>query len=139
MTNRALQDVLTAKQQDLCNYTGLFGVLIALTCLIQHIAITRAHWITFMMVGIYLFIITAFVMIALQKVMAPILLIIAAVFSLIAELILIMNDVFSLAVVVLLIYTVVIVVVMYLENIPGLLKQKAVLLKAEEDLWKDKI
>lgn len=130
---------LNTRQQDTCSYAGLFGALLALTCLIQHIVITRAHWITFMMLGIYIFVITAFVLLALQKSAAPVLLIIAASLSFIAEVILIRNGVFSLAVLLLFIYNVVIVVIIYMEEIPLLLKQKSLAMKAEEELWKDKI
>jgi uncharacterized membrane protein SirB2 len=62
-----INNPLTARQQDICGYTGLFGALIALTCLIQHILITKAHWITFTLPGIYLFVIMAFVLLGLQK------------------------------------------------------------------------
>lgn len=130
---------LTNRQQDICGYTGLFGALIALICLIQHIAITRAHWITFIMVGIYLFVIIAFILLALQKNIALILLITAAVLSFIAELILVRNGIFSLVVLLLLLYNIIIIVAVYAEQIPRLLKQKALSMKAEEDLWKDKI
>jgi membrane-bound ClpP family serine protease len=134
-----INNPLTNRQQDICSYTGLFGVLITLTCLIQHMAITKAHWITFTMLGIYLFIIMAFVLLGLQKSMSPLLLIIAAALSLIAELILTISGIFSLAVLLLLLYTVIIVISLYAEQIPRLLKQKALEIKVEEDLWKDKI
>lgn len=134
-----ISNPLTNRQQDICGYTGLFGALIALVCLIQHIAITKAHWITFTMVGIYLFVIIAFILLAFQKSIAVVLLIIAAVLSFIAELILVRNGIFSLIVLLLLLYNIITVVAIYAEQIPRLLKQKSLSMKAEEDLWKDKI
>ncbi|HKZ65363.1 MAG TPA: hypothetical protein VJ111_03355, partial [Chitinophagaceae bacterium] len=80
---------LTNKQQDFFTYTGTFGALLATTCLVQHMAITRDHWITYVMTLIYIFSILGFVLLALKKVFAPLLLVISTILVLAAELILI--------------------------------------------------
>lgn len=132
-------NILTDRQKDFCGYGGAFGCLITLTCLVQHIMITRAHWITYFLTFAYLFLILAFLFLALQKSFAPILLIIGSVFSLAAEYIFISNFVFSLIVVVLLIYTTIMVILVYMDQLHVLLKQKAIAQKAEENEWKRKI
>jgi predicted neutral ceramidase superfamily lipid hydrolase len=130
---------LTNKQQDFFTYTGTFGALLATTCLVQHMAITRDHWITYVMMLIYIFSILGFVLLALKKVSAPILLIVSAVLVLIAELILIRNFVFSLVVLLLFLYSTVIVVSLYVEQLPKKLKEQALAEKIENEMWKDKI
>ncbi len=139
MATPAPYDTLTNRQKDICSYGGAFGLLLSLTCLIQHIMITRSHWITFVMLGIYFFAALAFFLLALQKHIAPFLLIISTAFSFIAQVILMRYGLFSLVVVLLLMYHVVTVVIIYVEQIPKRLKLKAQLLRVEEENWRDKI
>jgi len=130
---------LTNKQQDFFTYTGTFGALLATTCLVQHMAITRDHWITYVITLIYIFSILGFVLLALKKVFAPLLLVISTILVLAAELILITNLVFSLVVLLLFLYTTVIVVSMYIEQLPQKLKKQALAEKMEKEAWKDKL
>jgi ABC-type glycerol-3-phosphate transport system permease component len=88
---------------------------------------------------IYIFSILGFVLLALKKVSAPVLLIVSAVFVLIAELILIRSFVFSLVVLLLFLYSTVIVVSLYVEQLPKKLKEQALAEKIENEMWKDKI
>lgn len=81
----------------------------------------------------------AFFLLALQKHIAPLLLIISTVFAFIAQVILMRHALFSLVVVLLLLYHVVVVVILYVEQIPKRLKLKAQLLREEEENWRDKI
>jgi len=130
---------LTNRQQDFFTYTGTFGALLGITCLIQHMAITRDHWITYAMMLIYIFSILGFVLLALKKVLAPPLLIISTFLVLTAELILITSFVFSLVVLLLFLYNTVIVVSMYIEQLPQKLKKQAMAEKIEAEAWKGKI
>ena len=130
---------LTNKQQDICAYTGVFGALLNATCLVQLIIITREHWISFAMLGIYIFSILAFISLGLQKAIAPWLLIIAAVLLFITELVFLFNGVFSLVVLLSFIYSVIIVVVVFAEELGRKLKEKALAEKAEALEWRDKI
>lgn len=132
-------DTLTTRQKDICSYAGAFGILLSLTCLIQHIMITRSHWITFVMLGIYFFAALAFFLLALQKQIAPLLLIISTALAFIAQVILMRHGLFSLVVVLQLLYHVIVVVIIYVEQIPKRLKLKAQLLRQEEENWRDKI
>jgi len=127
------------KDENLCEYTGLFGVLLSLTCFIQHLVVTRSHWIAQLMMVGYLFAIVAFLLLGLKKPISPVLLIISAVFSFTTEIIWVKGLVFSLVVLLLVLYTVVIVVVLYVEQVPQKLKQKRQAEKEEEELWAGKI
>jgi hypothetical protein len=129
----------TPAQQNTCAYTGTFGALIATTCVIQHLAITRDHWVTLLMLLFYLFSIVSFILLALQKRDAPILLIISAVLSFAAEIILLKSYVFSLIVLLLFLYTAIVLVVLYMDKIPSRLRDKAMLASAEKAAWEGKI
>jgi hypothetical protein len=129
----------TSKQQDLCGYCGAFGALIALTCIIQLLIIANVHWIAFTLLAMYLFIMSSFTLLALQKPVAPLLLIISSVLSFIAEATLILTYLFSVIVIVLFIYCVTITAVIFVEQIPKRLKEKAIMIKAERKTWAGKI
>lgn len=130
---------LTSKQQDLCGYSGTFGALLSFTCLVQHLAISNPHWISFTLLAMYFFVAASFILLAFQKSIAPVLLIISCIVTFLAEATLIISFVFSVVVVLLFIYTLVITVVIYMEGLPKRLKEKAILIKAEREAWKGKI
>jgi len=130
---------ITEKQQEFFTYTGTFGALLGATCLVQHMAISRDHWIAYAMMLIYIFSILGFALLALKKVSAPVLLIVSTVLVLVAEVILIKSFVFSLVVLLLFLYSSVIVVLLYVEQLPKKLKQQALAEKMENEIWKDKI
>jgi len=130
---------LTNKQQDFCGYCGTFGALLSLTCLVQHLVISNVHWISFTLLGMYLFVAASFILLAVQKPIAPVLLIISCVVTLVAEATLIISFVFSVAVILLFVYTVVITMVIYIEGLPKRLKGRALLIRAEKEAWEGKI
>jgi hypothetical protein len=134
----SMQD-LTNSQKDLCGYGGTFGVMIAVTVLIQHLNHMGSHWIAYSMVAIYSFVTTSFVLLALQKPIAPMLLIVGSVMVLLAEVALIINFVFSLVVFILMVYTITITVVIYVQQLPKVLKERALFIKADADSWQEKI
>ena len=95
-------NILTNKQKDFCSYSGLFGALISATCFIQLMVISRDHWLAFVLLFINVFAILAFILLALQKAVAPWLLIAVAALLFLAKVIYIFSGVFSLIVLVIL-------------------------------------
>lgn len=132
-------NILTNKQKDFCSYSGLFGALISATCFIQLMVISRDHWLAFVLLFINVFAILAFILLALQKAVAPWLLIAVAALLFLAKVIYIFSGVFSLVVLLSLLYSVVIVVLLFIEQLPQKLKEKSLAQKAEALTWKDKI
>lgn len=132
-------NTLTSKQQDLCTYSGIFGALISATCFIQLMIISREHWLGFVLLGINAFAILTFILLALQKPIAPWLLIAVAALLFLAKLVYILSGVFSVIVLLALLYSVVIVVLLFVEQLPQKLKEKALAERAEALVWKDKI
>lgn len=134
-TNTALSN----RHRNICEYGGIFGILISLTCLIQHIAVAIPSKITNPMLPGYIFAALAFSLLAFQKSYAVILLIISAAYSGFTEWRWMTAHSFSLVVLILFIYHVVIIINVYEENIPEMIKEKGLVEKAERDEWRGKI
>lgn len=130
---------LTERQQNFCTYGGTFGVLITVTCLIQHLVVAIPNWLTNSMIFLYLFISVFFLLLALQKSFAPVLLFVGAFFSLLIQYFWMKDLSFSLAVLLLFVYHVIMIVVLYTEQIPGRLKLKRQAEIEEEQKWAGKI
>lgn len=133
------EDMLTIRQKNICEYGGVFGVLLSLTCLIQHLLFAIPNKLTNPMIPAYLLIITAFLLLALLKRVAMIFLIAGGVLCLIIEWRLYSNFAFSLVVLLLFLYNIIIIVVAYTEQIPQRLREMEMAKKSEEDYWQDKL
>jgi hypothetical protein len=132
-------DALSSRQKNICEYGGVFGILITLTCLIQHIAVVIPGKITNPMIPGYIFTMIAFTFLSLQRASSIILLFVSAAIIAFIEYQWMMHFSFSLVVLILFIYHVMIIVGIYTEQIPEALKRKQQIKKEEDDLWKDKI
>jgi hypothetical protein len=130
---------LTNWQKNICEWGGLIGALLSLTCLIQHLAVVIPGKITNPMIPEYLLAIAAFILLGLQKAIAPVLIIISAVYAAIIEYLWMTHASFSLVVMLLFIYHIIILVALYTEQIPQRLIQKRKAEKEEADSWADKI
>lgn len=130
---------LTKGQQEFCTWSGVFGVLIATASMIQHFIFMIPSLLTYLMILPYLFIIFSFAMLASQKVVASVLLIISSVFALVIAALFILSGAFSPIVIILLVYCVIITIYLYIENIQEKLRRKQALEREEEELWKGKI
>jgi hypothetical protein len=131
---------LTNKQQDICSYAGLAGALINATCLVQHFVImTYEAWLSYVMLGVYVFAILSFSLLAIQKAIGPWLLIGVAALMFITEILFVISGVFSLIILISMLYSVIVVIAIFVEQLPQKLRQKALAEKAEALAWKDKI
>lgn len=130
---------LTNGQKNLCEYGGVIGILLSLTCLIQHLILAIPSAVTNPMIPAYVFATIAFVLLSLQKQVSIILLIISFVFIFIINAVWIRHFSFSLAVLLLLIYHVIAIIILFVEKIPMKLKLKAATEKAERDSWANKL
>lgn len=129
---------LTNYHKNICEYCGGFGVLLSLTCLIQHLILAIPSKITNPMIPFYFLAITAFILLALQKPISVIFLSVSAGISLIVVWVWMRNYAFSLVVTLLFIYHIIILVVLYAEQIPQKLKEKRRLELEEEKFWDNK-
>jgi hypothetical protein len=132
-------DPLTNRQKDFCSYGGTFGVLLAVTCFIQLMVYGLDGWRVTTLFIIYAFAALSFFLLAIQKSVSSILLVISGAFVVFAEIIWIRSAAFSLVVLLLLLYTIIAIVFVFVEQIAQRLKQKHLALKAEEAAWRGKI
>jgi hypothetical protein len=132
-------NIFSSRDQDLCNYTGLFGVMISSVCLIQHFFITNPAWITGIIAAIYLFSIVSFVLLAIQRSVAPVLLIVVSILVLMAELIVLGHGLFSVILLLLCIYSLVVTIYIYVDGVPSRLAHRAAAKRIEEQQWQGKI
>ena len=131
--------MLTERNKSFLNYSGTFGILISLTCLIQHFIYTRPHYITYLLAFVYLYSVITFCMLIAHRAVAYILLIINCVLSLAATLFIFKAGVFTLIVMILFLYSTIMAVVLTVNEIPRLLKQHALFVKSEEEQWRGRI
>jgi hypothetical protein len=127
--------VLSERQTNLCEYGGAFGVMLSLTCLIQHLVVTINNWITQLMIPGYIFAIIAFLFLGLKKSISTILLGISLVISLVMVAVWMKHQSSSVVVTSLFIYHVIMIVCMSAEDIPAKLKQKQRAEQEERDNW----
>lgn len=137
--NKSSLYFLTDKNKDLCTYTGVFGILLSITCLIQHFVVAIPHWVTFIITLVYLLTITSFSLLAVMKPAAPVLLIISSVLVFLTEAFLIISGLFSLVVLLLFLYCIIITVIVFVDGIPKKLAAEAAKRRAEANEWAGKI
>lgn len=135
-----MNNSLNERHQNICIYGGVFGILISATSLIQLMAFTTTNWIAYALLTIYVICLFVFLILALQKTFAPAFLIAATVLSFIAlAYIAVIERFYSLILTVEFLYCLAFTIVIYMENVPAMLKHKAALKKQEELSWKDRI
>lgn len=132
-------NVLTNSQKNLCEYSAVFGALLSLTCLVQHLIVAIPNYVTYPMIPAYVFAIIAFILLGIQKHISIVLLIISGLFSFIINYLWVTHFAFSVVVLLFLLYHVIIIVVLFIEQIPQKLKMKRAAEKAERDNWSGKI
>ncbi len=128
-------DHLNKQQESFCENAGLAGVLLSLTCLIQHMVFMLPHWVMFVIIGVYIFCIAAFILLMKKAAISPLLLLINAGLIFIIEVFMILSLAFSPVIIILLLYVIVIAVVLYMGAIPAQLKKRAMALKEEDARW----
>ncbi|TMI69371.1 MAG: hypothetical protein E6H09_19795 [Bacteroidetes bacterium] len=131
--------ILTKSEKNLIEYGGALGVALAATCLIQHFIFAIPSPVTKPMVPAYFFMILAFLFFAFQKHFSIILLIISGAFSLIIELVWLLHISFSLVVTMLFSYHLIVIITLFIEDIPKKLRMKRDAERAEKEMWAGKI
>jgi hypothetical protein len=126
---------LSKQQESFCENAGIVGVLISLSCLIQHFIFVIPNWISNSIIPAYCLCIVGFILLAKKKAIAPKLLLVSSILVLVVEVLITFSFAFSLIILILLIYLIVIVVILLAGDISEKLKQKAIGEKAEADKW----
>jgi predicted membrane protein len=130
---------LSKQQESFCENAGIFGVLISLACLIQHMVFMIPHWVTFTVMAVYILCIASFILLAKKQPAAPVFLIISSGLIFLLEILMMLSLTFSLVLLLLLLYLSVITIVLYIAGTPAQLKKRSVFLKEEAAKWQDVI
>lgn len=139
MSARSPHEALTERQKEICQYAGAFGILLTLTCLIQHLVVARSVWLSYVMLIAYVMALVSFLLLALLKHIAPWMVIVSGVLAIGLQMIWMMSGLFSLTVLMLFIYHVIIIVMLFTEQIPARLNEKRRLEIQEEMEWYSKL
>jgi hypothetical protein len=132
-------NILTKSENNLCDYAATFGVLLSLTCLVQHLIFAIPGRVTNPMIGGYVLAVISFLLLGLKKPVSIILLIISTVFSFVIEYLWLTHYSFSLVVLLFFLYNLIITIILFAEQIPKKLKLKNAAEKAEKDQWAGKV
>jgi cbb3-type cytochrome oxidase subunit 3 len=128
----------TDYHKNVCEYCGGFGALLSLVCLVQHLIFAIPGNITNPMIAEYFLAIVAFLLLALKKTIAPVLIIISGVLSTVVVWLWMTHYAFSLVVSLLFIYHIAIIIIVFEAKLPQKLKEKRRLELEEEKFWENK-
>lgn len=128
-------DFLTKQQQQFCDNAGIAGLLLAITCLIQHLIFMVPNWITYTIIFVYAGAVAAYILLMKKNAYAFTCLIVCSIVLFVLETYMLVAFVFSLVVLLLLLYTAVIAAVMYGFGLPERLKEYTALQNEEKKKW----
>jgi len=128
-------EYLTESEESFCENIGIFGVLISATCLFQAFVFMIPHWITYLIIVVYILSITAFVLLAKKSTIAFPLIISSIVLLLALEVFMFIALAFSLVLLMLLVYSMVTIVLLLLYEMPKKIRKQKNYEKAERERW----
>jgi hypothetical protein len=126
---------LTKQQESFCENAGLFGILISVACLIQHMVFMIPNWITLSIIGVYILCIAGFVLLMKKSVIALRVLFASTILVFLLEVFMIFSLAFSLILLLLFLYVLIIVLLLYMGDTQQQLKKIAIAKKEEAARW----
>jgi predicted membrane protein len=126
---------LSAKQESFCENAGIFGALIAITCLIQFIIFMISHWISYSALVVYLISIIGFILLARKSSNAFVILVISTSLLFLLEAYMLLMLTVSVILLILLTYSIVMIILMKVNDVQKMLKQKHDFENAERKKW----
>lgn len=130
---------LSKKEDEYITVAGVVGAALSLTALLQHFYFTNTSiWATLMLIP-YTFTFISYVLLAAKNKAAHVFLFISIFLLFIAEILILLQSVYTPIVMLVFIYTLIVVVLLYTENIPKKLKERFLSKKKEDDFWSDKL
>lgn len=127
------------KEDEMVSVLGVVGTALSLTSLFQHFYFATNGWQVWTIAIAYIYSTIAYILAVKKNRLCGVLLIIAAVLLFINEILLFFMGVSSPVVMLLFVFTIITIVLLYMENIPAKLKQKFLLESQDDDFWKDKL
>lgn len=131
---------LSKNEEGICSYTGAFGILISLTCVIQLFIVAPDHWVNGVMLGAYGYIIFCYFFLAFGRHSAPLLMIIASLLSLASAFAFVLiNRQISYIVIIQYVYCTTIMTFLFVDGLYNRLLTRAMEKRIEESAWAGKI
>lgn len=138
MKTEKMPKELSNREADKCNIYGFIGAAIAVVTLLQHLYFMNPVWVAYVMIVVYCLTITSFVLLALKKRIAPVVLIVASSLLFLITIYCLLAITFSLLVTTLMLYSTAITIALYIEEMPAKLQQHYLYKKSNLDFWLDK-
>ena len=126
---------LTKQQESFCENAGLFGTMISITCLAQHLFFMIPNWVTFTMIAVYILCIAGFILLMKKSAAAYLILFSGVVMVFLLEAFMLLTYAYSLVLLLLLLYMVIIIMLLYTGDIPKHLKAKLIAEREEASKW----
>ena len=139
MSNLSQELKLSNYHRNICEYGGVFGILLSATCLIQHFVVAIPGKITNPMIAVYILAICAFLLLSLMKSISMVFMIASGLLTMVVEWRWATSFAFSMVVLLLFIYHVIMIVLLYTEELPKKLKAIEKAKKNEEMYWQEKL
>lgn len=130
---------LPKKDAELCGTLGFVGATIATVTLFQHFYFMTTVWVAYAMMLVYMFTIVAYILLITKKSTAPVLLIIASGLLLLTMVYYTLAVAFSLLVTLLMLYTLVITILVFIEEMPQKLTSHNLYKKENDAYWANKL
>lgn len=132
-------NALNKGDENFCSTSAIFGVLIALTGLMQLFVYANYHWVTMVLMTLYSFSVISYVSLGLQKSFSVYLIYCNIVITLIIYGFYVVSGIWSLIVIILCVYNAVIASIAFVEDLLQKLRSKAKLLQDEKRYWQGKL
>jgi hypothetical protein len=132
-------DTLTEKNEGFCETTGLYGILIGVTCLAQFLYVMIPHWISYSILGVYALTITGFILLSKKSTLAYPLLFTCGVLLLLQEAFLMIALTYSLVLLLLLFYTFILLVYLEITGIRKRLVEHHRAIAQEQLVWEQQL
>lgn len=132
-------DTLTEKNESFCETTGLYGILIGVTCLAQFLYVMIPHWISYSILGVYALTITGFILLSKKSTLAYPILLTGGILLLLQEAFLMIALTYSLVLLLLLFYTFIMVVYLEITGIRQRLIEHHRAIASEQAIWEKQL
>lgn len=132
-------ETLSKKDQQFCDYAGLAGIGLTVVCFTQELYYMIFNYRHLLIISGFICLLIAFSLLIRRSVYTAVIISISAVWMFGIEAFTILAGLFSLAGVILTAYTIVIVVLFFMEDLPKKFKERRAQIRSEDDYWKDKL
>jgi hypothetical protein len=130
---------LSKSDEALCTYFSIFGSLIAITCLIQFLVYSNYNFLSFVIIGVYVFNVLSYILLGLLRRFAPVLIFINTFLSFIIYIFYTYTYVFSVILILLFVCNAVATIMILVEKLPEKIKNKCDADRQEDEYWKEKL